>query len=145
MIAMAEQIQGKVAQILDDHRLVLNKGAKDGVEVGSRFAVLSTETVPITDPDDPERILGQLPVARTIVKVVTVDDSMSIAQTFRTVKSSGLLPGFTVGPSERKDSLHSDVRTVVEKLGTKERSVNVRDEVVEVPGNDDFRGIVLPF
>lgn len=142
---MTEEIKGKVAQIVDDYRIVLNKGTNAGVEVGSRFAVLSAETVPITDPDNSEKSIGELLVARTIVKVVNVGGDYSIAQTFRTAKSSGLFPSFSVGPSEHKDSIQSDSLTVAERLGAKERSVHVGDEVIEIPGNEDFAGIVLPF
>lgn len=142
---MSEQIKGKVAQVLDSRRLVLNRGAADGVEVGSRFAVLSSKTVAVTDPDDPDRVLGTLPVARTVVKVVSVEDHMAIAQTFRTLKSTGILPTFTLGPSQRDDSIYSDDMTVVEKLGTAERTVKLGDIAIEVPGDDEFEGIVLPF
>lgn len=142
---MTDHITGKVARVLDNQRLVLNRGGLDGVEVGSRFAVLSPKTVNVPDPDDSNVVLGTLPVARTVVKVISVDDHMAIARTFRTLKSSGILPTFTFGPSERKDSISSDDATVVEELGTAERTVKLGDVAVEIPGNDDFEGVVLPF
>lgn len=140
---MTDRIKAKVARILDDRRLILNRGSDDGVEIGSRFAILSNRSVEITDPEDPKAIIGTLPVARTIVKVTSVEDHMSIAQTFRTLKSSGILPAF--GPREWNDSIDTDESTVVDELGTAERTVKWGDEAVEIPGNEDFDGVVLPF
>lgn len=61
---MTDRIKAKVARIIDSRRLVLNRGADDGVEMGARFAILSDRTVNITDPDDPQAFLGTLPIAK---------------------------------------------------------------------------------
>lgn len=113
---MAERIRGKVAQV-DDYRVVLNRGAKDGVEVGARFAFLSREKVDIYDPENPDGIIGKFPVARIILKVEAVEENMSIAQTSRTVRYSGFLSGLDLGPSERNDSIRRGEATVAQKLG----------------------------
>lgn len=141
---MADEVEVRVARILDSARVVLNRGAKDGVEIGTRFAILSTETVPVHDPVHPEIVITSLPVARTIVKVVSVTEYASIAQTFRTLKSSGALPKI-FGPYERTDSILSIGLTAAEEVGQGERVVKEGDVAVVVPGSSDFPGVLLSF
>lgn len=140
---MTDRIEAKVASIIDSRLLVLNRGADHGVEVGARFAVLSDQTVDITDPDDPTATIGALPIAKTIVKVVSVQDRMAVAQTFRTLKSNGILPMF--GPREWSDSIETDESTVVAQLGAEARTVQKGDSAVEIPGGEEFDGAILPF
>ena len=51
-------IHGKVIDVLDDTKIVINKGAKDGVIPGSRFLIYR-EGRELTDPDTGEN-LGRL-------------------------------------------------------------------------------------
>jgi len=68
---MGERIRGKVAAILTQRELALNVGEEEGVEVGMRFAILNSKGVDVTDPDT-GKVLGDVPVAKTIVKVVRI-------------------------------------------------------------------------
>lgn len=68
---------------------------------------------------------------------------MAIAQTFCTLKSSGILPTF--GPEEWSDSIETDESTVVDELGTAARTVKKGDDAVEILGGEEFEGAVLPF
>lgn len=140
---MTDRIKAKVASIIDSRRLILNRGARDGVEVGARFAVLSDQTVDIVDPDDPGVTIGTLPIAKTVVKVISVKEQMAVAQTFRTLKSSGILPAF--GPREWNDSIETDESTVVAQLGAAARTVQNGDNAIEIPGGEEFDGAILPF
>ncbi|MBD7949920.1 FlgT C-terminal domain-containing protein [Oerskovia rustica] len=138
---MTERITGRVVRVIDRERLVINRGAEDGVHVGMRFAILSPVTIDLSDPDDPER-RHELPVARTVVKVTSVEEQFAIAQTFRTVKSSGVFGNLTA-PSERPERLDA-ADTAVDEIDPAERTVKVRDSALEVLENG-FEGVVLPF
>lgn len=140
---MSDHITAKVASIIDDRRLVLNRGIADGVEVGARFAILSDQIVRIPDPEVPNTIIGTLPIAKTVVKVISVQDHLAVAQTFRTLKSSGILPN--LGPREWNDTIETEESTVLAQVGAAGRSVKMGDSAVEIPGGQDFDGAILPF
>lgn len=135
----------KVAAVVDSVRVLLNRGSKDNVELGMRFAILSTVTIDVPDPDEPTIVVARLPVARTLVKVVSVDDYSAIAETFRTLKSSGVQLPQIFGPYERADSILSEEVTAAEQVDRAERIVRRGDIAVPVPGNSAFSGILLPF
>lgn len=76
-----EHITGKVAAVLSERRLVINRGSEHGVEPGMRFRVL--EALDITDPDTGER-LGELPREVVRVAVIDVAPRYAVAHTFET-------------------------------------------------------------
>ncbi|HOX07149.1 MAG TPA: hypothetical protein PK280_12165, partial [Planctomycetota bacterium] len=69
-------IEGQVARILDESALIVNRGAKDGVTQGMRFAVL----VQVEDVIDPEtkKSLGKWELVKGEILASHVQDSMSI-------------------------------------------------------------------
>src|SRR5690606_21223482 len=87
--AVTDRIEGQVARILSDRRVVINRGSADGVHEGMRFAVLSSAGLNIEDPET-GRPIGSVEVAKTVVKVVSVNEHLAIARTFRTTRSSGI-------------------------------------------------------
>lgn len=137
-----EPIEGNVARILTDRRLVINRGTDHGVEVGMRFAILSPVELDIPDPISGE-LIGTVPVARTIVKVISVQERMCTAQTFRTYKSSGVFGNLTA-PTERQEKIRTEAAQAEEELGVTASNIELRDRAVEVQG-EDFEGIVLKF
>lgn len=140
---MTDRIEGKVARILTDRRLVVNRGSDDGVQVGTRFAILSSREVDIVDPDTGQKI-GSVDVARTVVKVVSVDARMSIARTFRSVRSAGIFSALTAGETAREETLRTDEATAEREIRQGEAKVQIGDIAVEVLG-DEFEGLVLGF
>jgi hypothetical protein len=89
----SERIRGKVAAILSQRELVLNIGVDDGVEVGTKFVILNSKGIDVTDPDTGD-VLGTVEVPKTVVKVVRVDGPhLSVARTFRTLKGTPGLYG----------------------------------------------------
>ncbi len=75
-------IQGKVAAILNERDLVINKGENDGVSEEMLFQV-TQPNVPITDPDSGVE-LGVLVRDKIKVKVVEVHPQFSVAKTYET-------------------------------------------------------------
>lgn len=64
----------RVAQIIDDYRLVLNVGKRDGVEAGNSFLIYGLGNE-ITDPETGEN-LGALELVRGRGKVEHVQDAI---------------------------------------------------------------------
>ncbi|UAJ81239.1 hypothetical protein IT072_09800 [Leifsonia sp. ZF2019] len=77
------RIRGKVAEVVSDREIILNKGSDDGVREGMYFAVLNPDTVGITDPDTGEQ-LGGIRVVKITVRAVEVAPKLTLARTFRT-------------------------------------------------------------
>ena len=75
-------IQGKVAAILNERDIVINKGEKDGVSEGMPFQVKQPD-VPIRDPDSGAE-LGVLTRDKIKVRVVELHTHFSVAKTYET-------------------------------------------------------------
>ena len=73
-------VRGKVAQVLNDREVAINRGANDGVEPGAKFNILS-HSQEIKDPDTGET-LGSIDRAKVAVRVTAVYDRLSVAETF---------------------------------------------------------------
>lgn len=82
MTAEIKPIRGKVARVLNNRNVALNKGWKDGVEAGMVFNILSPSGADIADPDTGER-LGSVELTKAAVKVTDVQERLSVASTFR--------------------------------------------------------------
>lgn len=140
---MTDRIEGQVARILSDRRVAINRGAEDGVEEGMRFAVLSSAGLSINDPETGLPI-GSVEVAKTVVKVVSVDKHFAIARTFRTVKASGIFSALYAGQGERVETLRTDENAAELEIDESESRVKTGDLAVQVVG-DEFEGLVLGF
>lgn len=75
-------IEGKVAAILNDRELVINKGKNSGVKPDMLFGILQT-TEGIKDPDTGE-VLGSVESVKIRVKVVDVQPKLSVCRTYET-------------------------------------------------------------
>jgi hypothetical protein len=130
-------IHGKVAVILNERDLVINKGHDDGVSEGMLFKV-TQPNVSITDPDSGAE-LGVLTREKIKVKVFEVHQNFSVAKTYETYSTSE--------PSafEFADALHrrrtvTRVRKILIEpseqasvtIGVSGSTVNVGDPVVEI-------------
>src|ERR1700730_3824695 len=85
---MSERIRARVAEVLTERELVLNKGSEDGVSIGMRFAILNRKGADIVDPDT-GKSMGPVELEKTIVKVVRLQERLAIARTFRTYRQGG--------------------------------------------------------
>ena len=77
-------IEGKVAAIVNERDLVINRGSDAGVEGGMKFGVIEGE-VPVKDPDTGE-ILVKLKREKIRVKVVEVHSKYSRGKTYQTYR-----------------------------------------------------------
>ena len=137
-----ERIEGKVARILNERELVINRGSRDGVEIGMRFAILNPNGIDITDPETHE-VLGSVPIAKTIVKVVRVDERMSVGRTFRTIpgRAGGSVFSAIAALSpipDRPETLRAGERTVYQEISEEESSVKTGDPAIETRRDDEY-------
>jgi len=75
-------IEGKVARILNERDLAINKGSDSGVTTGMTFKVTEPE-IAIQDPDTKET-LGTLSREKIRVNIVAVEPKYSIGKTYET-------------------------------------------------------------
>jgi len=87
-------LRGKVARVLNDRELVINLGSAQGVFEGMLFDIQGHNEIDIRDPDTDE-LLGSTGRAKVRVRVTTVQEKLSVAQTYRkhSVRTGGLASG----------------------------------------------------
>lgn len=78
-----ERLQGKVAEVVSDREVILNRGSEHGVRAGMYFAILDPDAVGITDPDTGEE-LGGIRVVKIVVQAVEIAPKLTLARTFKT-------------------------------------------------------------
>lgn len=91
------RLQGKVAEVVSDREVILNRGSEHGIKSGMYFAILDPSTVGITDPDTGEE-LGGIRVVKIVVQAVEVAPKLTLARTFktRTVNVGGNSNAFSI-------------------------------------------------
>lgn len=77
-----EPVRGKVAKVLSEREVALNRGVADGVELGMKFDILNPDFQEIRDPDTNEA-LGSIERPKSRVRVTLVYDRVAVAETFR--------------------------------------------------------------
>ena len=86
-------IEAKVVDVIDEFRVVINKGGSDGVSLGDRFLIYQIGDE-LFDPDTNES-LGQLEIVRGQGRASHVQERMSTVtsiETKRVVRGKPLLP-----------------------------------------------------
>lgn len=76
MEVQAQQWPARVVDIVDEYRVVMNRGSRDGVKVGQRFLVYGVGESELVDPDTGEN-LGRLEVVRGIGNVTHVQEKVA--------------------------------------------------------------------
>lgn len=79
---MTNMIRGKVARVLNSRELALNIGSQHGVREGMLFDVIDPKGEDIVDPDTGD-IIGSLERPKVRVKVISVQDKLSVASTYK--------------------------------------------------------------
>ena len=122
-----EPIRGKVAQILDPRQVVLNVGSSDQVAVGMSFKIINPKGEQIRDPES-NQILGSVESTRAFVRVIEVQDRLSVATT--SAANPAITPA-TLGPFAR---VLMPPRWVdqYESLSANLSTVNIGDPAVQV-------------
>lgn len=78
-------LRGKVARVLNSRELAINLGTKHGVKIGMLFDVLDPKGEDIADPDSGE-ILGSIDRPKVRVKVISTQENLCIASTYKSKK-----------------------------------------------------------
>ena len=105
-------ILGKVASIMNEREVIINKGSNDGVEEGMTFRV-TEEGIPVTDPDTGES-LGVFIKDKIGVKISEVHPKFSVARTYETytVQEPSSTFRVSIGGGERLLKEVTRVRTL---------------------------------
>ncbi len=72
-------VEGKVAKILGNNEIVINRGSREGVRVGMLFEVFSPEGEEVWDPDTGET-LGTVEDVKARAEVTEVKDRLAVAR-----------------------------------------------------------------
>jgi hypothetical protein len=75
-------IEGKIAEIIDEYTVVINRGHEHGVEEDMRFVIYEPGEE-IKDPDTDEA-LGNFEYLKAKIEVVNVQEKISTAKTYET-------------------------------------------------------------
>lgn len=134
---VASAVEGKVAEVLNDREVVVNRGRDHGVKLGTRFKII--ETVEIHDPDSGD-VIGTITREKIRFKVVHIEPSMSVARTYETVNLDGSQPH--LGESIQRMFVQAGIRrTDVKRIRQTADSndpvlVKIGDVVNEVTDDD---------
>ena len=130
-------IQGKVAEILNERDLVINRGESDGVCKGMLFQVTQPD-VPIRDPDSGVE-LGVLVRDKIKVRVVDLHPHFAVAKTYETYSARvpseiqqtlSRLGGRTV--TRVRKILNESSEQDGDTIGMEGSTVKVGDSVVQI-------------
>ena len=135
-------IRGKVARVLNEREIAINRGTANGVTIGMYFDVMDVHNENIIDPDTDE-VLGPIERSKVRVEVTHVQEKLSVAKTYRgkqvNIGGSGGLGSLgpfarALMPSEwitKYETLKKTGETVSE-LDEENSYVNIGDLVVQV-------------
>ena len=143
---MNEPIRGKVARVLNEREIAINKGTADGATIGMYFDVMEVHNENIIDPDTGE-VLGPIERSKVRVEVTHVQEKLSVATTYQSEKvnlgGSGRLgiTAMALGPFARSlmppkwvkkyETLKKTDKDLGE-LNEEDSYVNIGDLVVQV-------------
>lgn len=77
-----EIVPATVVSTIDGYTVAINRGARDGVQMGQRFCIYSISDEPISDPNTGES-LGQLEIVKGTGIVINVQERMSSVKSDR--------------------------------------------------------------
>ena len=126
-------IRGKIAAIVTERQVVINRGKIHGVTDGMNFAIY-IDLGPIRDPDDPENVLDNMMFKKAALKVSQVYDKMSFCSLEGEVSyalSSASVLGTTLGTTITYPNVITPPMIKLEDWGIKVGDVVL--EVVEPP------------
>lgn len=78
-----KEIRGSVAKVLNSTQVVINRGSAEGVTIDTIFEILDKNATEIKDPET-GKLLGSIDRPKIRVRVVIVEERLSIAETYIT-------------------------------------------------------------
>lgn len=85
--ALSLRTPARVVEIIDPYRIVINRGALDGVKIGQRLLVYGLSAADLVDPETGQN-LGRLEIVRGVGQVTHVQDRMATVSSARTAPGS---------------------------------------------------------
>jgi len=120
-------IKGKVAAIINNHSVMINRGSKDGVQKGDRFKIYPKGAIAtIKDPDDPNKKINIELYAPEVKVEIVIDDHFSLCKT-------EMISRFTYFDSPM---LTPEILTSIQPL---------KDQVKPISEGDTVEQVVEPF
>jgi hypothetical protein len=123
-------IKGKVAEVLDKFRVVVNVGEDDGVEEGMLFEIYEKKGG-YTDPETGEN-LGSREVVKGHVEVVELYEKMSVLESAETESYNPIATKMSIFGSKRTKKLSTD-----DNLESDETKISRGDDVREIEDTED--------
>ena len=102
-----------VVRVVDDYKVVINRGAKHGIQEGQRFLIYHLDTNPIKDPETGHN-LGQLEIVRGTGIATHVQENITTVSSDRK------------GPTGRR---------VVRRQGWPLGAIGREEETITIPGD----------
>ena len=124
---MNRPIEGRVATILNIREVAINVGAKQGVQEGMVFAILSKEPLLVIDPDSGQQ-LGSEDRVKVRVKATEVYERYSVCRTF------GVTPG---SPSVLDVLRGASLASWYAPTPPREKTLKVEDSDLPEPLSED--------
>lgn len=148
-----ELIKGKVAKVLNDRELVINRGADHGVEEGMQFQIRdrSGALIDVPDPETGE-VLGSLFRKTVKVRVVELNEVMAIGRTYVSFTKSekpgsSAFAALTFGTPVKSTTYYQTLRRDrtyttggYADIDADECIVHVNDDAIEIPEEKDETG-----
>ena len=133
------RVEGRVAQVLDERRLVINRGSADGVRFGMRFEVKAGAPVEIRDPETDE-ILDVIDRVKVRVEVTEVRERISICTTYEyrhLGAALGLDVDTSIGPRRRAPvTIWSEPSVALPPLDPEQAYIRKGDLVVQMVASE---------
>lgn len=128
-------IVGKVAQIMDEYTVVINRGRENGVEEGMRFIIYKLGDE-IIDPDTKEP-LGNFENVKLKVKVVNVSQKFSTAISDETIETPSSISLSSISrvisqTSSLPKELPLDSETRINLIRPRKEGVKIGDSVRQI-------------
>ncbi len=103
-------IAGRVARLVSDDELIINRGSADGVELSMVFDIVDERTREVPDPDTGEN-LGAIDRIKTRVSITSIGEHIATAKPVRIPSAASSISSLTAilsGGGPRQSSLTSD-------------------------------------
>lgn len=123
-------IKGKVAAVLNERDLVINKGSDDSVSEGMLFQVTQPD-FRITDPDSGAE-LGVIARNKIKVRVVEVHPQFSVAKTYETYSYPASPVSVRAGVIWRRRPVTRVRKIIMEPDGRKTDTIGVEGSTIRI-------------
>ncbi len=134
---MSTPIEGKIAKIVDERTVIINRGAEAGVREGMKFAILAGGDA-VADPDTGEA-LGTWEVVKDYVKASHVQEKISVCTAAKTVEDSGQKTSKTL--SSAMVDVSFDQSGSSGKLSVRAADMSGRPQVGPITVGDTVRSV----